>query len=537
MGSERLTNQLGRYRLISELGRGGMSVVYRAVDTRLDRPVALKTIGADLASDPAFQQRFESEARAASAIDHENVVPLYDFGEEDGQLYIVMRLVEGVDLAAEIAAGHLPLRRVFTLLSQVASALDELHGKDLVHLDVKPANILLSRSGSGHEHVYLADFGLSLSVLKGLQNPNDGFLGSPSYASPEHLRSQKVLAASDLYSLTCVLFACLAGRPPFVGRVHEVISGHLRGAIPSLAALGSLPVAIDRVIARGMAAKPEQRYATCSELIGAARRALTNLDPDTIPAQAAWDAQAESSGGHVGGEAVVRVDAAPPLRLGRHALKEPGDTGHTAPGQVVIGRPVSEPRGETVPMPLERADSGAGLGAQAGAADDVDTGRIPVVSGSVASVSADAGGFSGAGGFAGSPVSGAADGFSGAPASSPAFSETAAGPASVLSIGIPAAAPVPPSSFPGTASFGSAGAGLAAPNPPPKPASSQTVRVVIGLVVLVVAVVAGLLIWQPWKPADTTPSNPGPSPISVSTDEPTLPILTPNSLPIPRTTG
>lgn len=519
MGSERLTNQLGRYRLISELGRGGMSVVYRAVDTRLDRPVALKTIGADLASDPAFQQRFEAEARAASAIDHENVVPLYDFGEEGGQLYIVMRLVEGVDLAAEIAAGHLPLRRVFTLLSQVASALDELHGKDLVHLDVKPANILLSRSGSGHEHVYLADFGLSLSVLKGLQNPNDGFLGSPSYASPEHLRSQKVLAASDLYSLTCVLFACLAGRPPFVGRVHEVISGHLRGAIPSLAALGSLPVAIDRVIARGMAAKPEQRYATCSELIGAARRALTNLDPDTIPAQAAWDTEAESSDGHVGGEAVVRVDAAPPLRLGRHALKEPGDTGHTAPGQVVIGRPVSEPRGETVPMLLERADSGAGPGAQAGAADDVDTGRIPVVSGTVA------------------PVSAAADGFSGAPASSPAFSEAAAGPASVPSIGIPAAAPVSPSSFPGTAPFGSAGAGLAAPNPPPKPASSQTVRVVIGLVVLVVAVVAGLLIWQPWKPADTTPSNPGPSPTSVSTDQPTLPILTPNSLPIPRTTG
>jgi serine/threonine-protein kinase len=289
-----LTGQrLGHYLVQSVLGRGGMSIVYRAVDERLDRPVALKVISENLSADQEFRDRFVEEARAASAIDHVNVVPLYDFGsgpmlDADGTqtgdwLYIAMRLVDGTDLAREVAEGPLPQRRVLDLLGQVGEALDMLHERGLVHLDVKPANVLITRNESvGREHVYLADFGLTRRGTSGVRTASGDFLGSPTYASPEHLRGDPVLAASDLYSLTCVLFSCLAGRAPFVGTVKEVVSGHLRGQVPSLSALTGLPSSIDRVIARGMAADPTQRYSSSAELLGSARRAFSSFDPDPV---------------------------------------------------------------------------------------------------------------------------------------------------------------------------------------------------------------------------------------------------------------
>jgi len=273
--------RLGHYLVHEVLGRGGMSVVYRAQNQRLERLVALKVMSENLSADPEFRARFIEEARAASAIDHVNVVPLYDFGKVGNLLFIAMRLVDGTDLARELAREPMPVRRVMNLLGQVGAALDMLHERGLVHLDVKPANVLITRNESvGNKHVYLADFGLTRRGPTGYRTTTGDFLGSPTYASPEHLRGHAVVPRSDEYSLTCMLFTALAGRPPFVGDVRTVVTGHLSGVVPSLSALTGLPSAIDRVIARGMAVDPERRYASSSDLLGAARRAIATLQED-----------------------------------------------------------------------------------------------------------------------------------------------------------------------------------------------------------------------------------------------------------------
>jgi serine/threonine protein kinase len=273
--SEDLTGRrIGHYRIDGVLGRGGMSVLYRATDVRLGRKVALKVMGENLTGDAEFRERFVDEARNTSAIDHSNVVPLYDFGEVDGLLYIAMRLVDGSDLAKLIKPGPMPPTRALPLLEQSAEALDMLHDRGLVHLDVKPANVLVTSRESSTEHVYLADFGLTRRGATGHRTRSGDFLGSPTYAAPEHLRGEPVDGRTDEYALTCVLFACLAGRPPFSGEVPVVIAGHLGREVPSLSALAHLPPAIDEVIRRGMAKDPHQRYPDCREMVAAAKVAL-----------------------------------------------------------------------------------------------------------------------------------------------------------------------------------------------------------------------------------------------------------------------
>ena len=282
--SEDLTGRrLGHYRIDGVLGKGGMSVMYRATDVRLGRKVALKVIAEHLTADPEFRERFVDEARNTSAIDHANVVPLYDFGEVDGLLYIAMRLVDGSDMASLISDGPMSPQRTLALLAQVAEALDNLHDLGLVHLDIKPANVLVTARESTQEHVYVADFGLTRRGATGHRTRGGDFLGSPTYAAPEHLRGEPVDGRTDAYSLACVLFACLTGRPPFTGQVPEVIQGHLHREPPPVTDQVVLPPAIDDVVRRGMSKTPGQRYGNCRELVAAARLALGGAAQSTVP--------------------------------------------------------------------------------------------------------------------------------------------------------------------------------------------------------------------------------------------------------------
>lgn len=275
--------RLGNYRIDGVLGKGGMSVTYKATDVRLGRKVALKVIGDHLGADAEFRERFVDEARNTSAIDHANVVPLYDFGELEGMLYIAMRMVDGGDLAGLISAGPIAPARALNMLDQVADALDTLHNRGLVHLDVKPANVLVTSKETSREHVYVADFGLTRRGATGHRTRGGDFLGSPTYAAPEHLRGEPLDGRTDQYALTCVLYACLTGSPPFKGDVQTVIKGHLNGEPPPISRIVGLPAAIDDVVRKGMAKNPAERYPNCVEMIAAARRALGPLAASNEP--------------------------------------------------------------------------------------------------------------------------------------------------------------------------------------------------------------------------------------------------------------
>jgi ABC-type transport system substrate-binding protein len=257
--------ELAGYRVDVLLGRGGMGVVYRALDLALDRNVALKLLAPELAEDVRFRERFLRESRLAASLDHPAIIPIYDAGEVAGRLYIAMRLVEGTDLKRLLAEqGELDAARALALLEQVADALDAAHERGLVHRDVKPSNVLVDDRG----HCYLADFGLSRRVAESGSTGAGRSLGTVDYVAPEQIRGDELDGRADLYSLGCLLFECLAGRPPFArGSETAVVFAHLEEEPPSLPRLAP-------VIAKALAKQPKDRYQSGAELIAAARAAL-----------------------------------------------------------------------------------------------------------------------------------------------------------------------------------------------------------------------------------------------------------------------
>ena len=268
------------YRLVSVLGRGGMSIVFRAENPRLGNVIALKVLDPSLASDDVFRTRFLEESRIAASMNHPNVIPLHDMGASDGLLYIAMRCVTGTDLRQMLKKrGRLPAETAVFLLDQAARALDAAHRRGLVHRDVKPGNLLVERGNEGAdpEHVYLTDFGITKQMggRTGLTSSGQ-FLGTVDYVAPEQIRGISVLGRADQYALGCVLYECLTGRVPFEKDLDAaIIWAHMEES-PTLPTVlrPELPPAIDRVFAQVLAKDPERRFESCKDFMTAARDAL-----------------------------------------------------------------------------------------------------------------------------------------------------------------------------------------------------------------------------------------------------------------------
>jgi hypothetical protein len=248
-----------------------MSVVYAAEHVRLGRMVALKVLSQSLASDATFRERFIRESQLAAALDHPNIIPIYDAGEADGFLYIAMRHVEGSDLGSLIEQeGPLPLGQTLFYIEQVAGALDLAHEQGLIHRDVKPANVLIARPS---DRAFLTDFGVVKQTSSRGLTKAAYFLGTYEYAAPEQIEGKEIDRRTDLYALGCILYECLSAEPPFVGDTEgSVIHAHLAEPPPRLSAKRpDVPLALTDIIATAMAKQKEDRYATCGDLVRALR--------------------------------------------------------------------------------------------------------------------------------------------------------------------------------------------------------------------------------------------------------------------------
>ncbi len=271
-------SQFGPYRLRRLVGRGGMGDVYEAEDTVRERIVALKLMSQTLSGDPVFRSRMQREARTAGRLQEPHVVPIHDFGEIDGQLYVDMRLIDGRDLAGILKRyGPLSPPRAVAIVRQIGSALDAAHAAEVLHRDVKPENILVSAD----DFAYLVDFGIASATSDEKLTQFGTTVGTVKYMAPERFSDSAVTHRADIYALACVLYECLTGSPPYTGDQISVMGAHLHQPIPRpSAARPNIPAAFDGVIARGMAKDPAARYATCGDLSAAAYAALAVPDQD-----------------------------------------------------------------------------------------------------------------------------------------------------------------------------------------------------------------------------------------------------------------
>jgi len=264
VGEPSIGSTLAGYRIDSLIARGGMGVVYRATQLALDRPVALKVIAGELAGDEKFRRRFLGESRLAARLEHPAVVPVYDAREEDGELIVAMRLIEGGDLRKLIdREGPLRPERAVHLLGQVAEALDAAHAAGIVHRDVKPHNILVEG-----ERAYLSDFGLAKAYAETGPGSGASIVGTVEYMAPEQWRGERVGPAADVYALGCVLYEALTGVVPYARKEADTEP--------------EMPKGIEAVIERAVCKDPAERYASAGELIAAARQSQGDTPAATL---------------------------------------------------------------------------------------------------------------------------------------------------------------------------------------------------------------------------------------------------------------
>ena len=347
-------SRLAGYRLDEQIGRGGMAVVYRAYDIRLERPVAIKVLSPELARDEAFRQRFIRESRTAAAVDHPNIIPIFEAGEANGVLFIAMRFVHGPNVQELVdAEGALPAARACHIITQVAAGLEAAHSHGLVHRDVKPGNMLLDMAGGGDYpgHTYLSDFGLSKRALSVSALTSTGqFLGTLDYVAPEQIEARAVTGRADEYALACSAFTMLTGHPPFVrDESVAVMWAQISAPPPELTSRRpDLPAAVDEVMAKALAKVPTERYGTCPEFAAALRRACgLESGPGLAPAPAADfpDVPLRESTQVVPVVPVVPVAPADPEGPGSTGPVAPPDPGSGTgqPGPVPAGAAAADP--------------------------------------------------------------------------------------------------------------------------------------------------------------------------------------------------
>jgi serine/threonine-protein kinase len=271
--------RVGPYEIRETIGHGGMAAVYKAYQPRLDRIVAIKVISSHLASEPEFSKRFEQEAQTVAKLNHPNIVVVHDYGDENGIPYLVMEYIDGVSLADLMEEG-IPPDQVLDLMTQVAAGLDYAHSKGVVHRDIKPQNVMVTRDG----RAVLADFGLA-RMMESAQRltMSGGIVGTPEYMSPEQAAGRNVDHRTDIYALGVILYEIVAGLRPFTAETPlGVLMKHIQERPPSVRALRpDLPSGIEAVIEKALAKKPDDRFQKASDLVRAYRDVLSlaNLAP------------------------------------------------------------------------------------------------------------------------------------------------------------------------------------------------------------------------------------------------------------------
>jgi Serine/threonine protein kinase len=270
--------KFGRYEIKAELGRGGMATVYHAYDPRFEREVALKVLPREMLHDPQFRTRFEREAKTIAMLEHPAIVPVYDFGEEDGQPYFVMRYMTGGSLSDKMKMGPMSVQEVANLFDHLAPALDEAHAKGIIHRDLKPGNILFDQYGAP----YVSDFGIA-KITSGETNvTGSAIVGTPAYMSPEQAQGEGIDGRSDIYGLGVIIFELLTGQQPYHGDTPmSVVIKHITDRVPNILIIKpDLPPAIEAVIEKAMAKNRDERFPTVRALADALESIAHGETPD-----------------------------------------------------------------------------------------------------------------------------------------------------------------------------------------------------------------------------------------------------------------
>ncbi len=259
--------KIGRYEIKAELGRGGMATVYHAYDPRFEREVAVKVLPREMLHDPQFRLRFEREAKTIAMLEHPAIVPVYDFGEEDGQPYFVMRYMPGGSLSERFKKGPIPIQEAARIFERIAPALDDAHAKGIIHRDLKPGNILFDRL----DEPYVSDFGIAKLTESTAGLTGNTIIGTPAYMSPEQAQGEPVDGRSDIYALGAILFEMLTGKTPFEADTPMgVVVKHITEPTPHILDINpSLPPAIEAIIEKAMAKNKEARFSRAAELAAA----------------------------------------------------------------------------------------------------------------------------------------------------------------------------------------------------------------------------------------------------------------------------